>query len=70
MWIVDSFACLTPGTLDVHEVPRDLLDESMPAMNSLVSLWHRWLAPIAKGHVDDVKAFGVLGCRLGPRAPS
>jgi flavorubredoxin len=61
MWIVDTFACLTPGTLDVHELPRDLLEESMPAMNSLVSPWHQWLDPAAYGrHVDEVEAVGVL----------
>ena len=61
MWIVDTFACLTPGTLDVHEMPRDLLEESMPAMNSLVSPWHQWLDPMAyRRHVDEVEALGVL----------
>ncbi|HJR25696.1 MAG TPA: MBL fold metallo-hydrolase [Acidimicrobiales bacterium] len=61
MWIVDSFACLTPGTLDVHEMPSDLLEESMPAMNSLVSPWHQWLDPAAyRRHVDAVEALGVL----------
>jgi flavorubredoxin len=61
MWAVDSFACLTPGTLDAHDVPRDLLDESMPAMNSLVSPWHQWLDPAAyRRHVDDVESLGVL----------
>ena len=53
MWIVDSFACLTTGALDVHDMPRDLLEESMPAMNSLVSPWHQWLDPAAyRRHVD------------------
>jgi flavorubredoxin len=61
MWIVDTFACLTPGTLDVHEMPADLLAESMPAMNSLVSPWHQWLDPAAyRRHVDSVEGFGVL----------
>jgi flavorubredoxin len=61
MWIVDSFACLTPGTLDVHEMPTDLVAESMPAMNSLVSPWHQWLDPtVYRRHVDEVEALGVL----------
>ena len=61
MWIVDSFACLTPGTLDVHELPSDLVGEIMPAMNSLVSPWHQWLDPVAyRRHIDEVEAFGVL----------
>ncbi len=61
MWIVDTFACLTPGTLDVHEMPRDLLEEGMPAMNSLVSPWHQWLDPAAyRRHVDAVEGLGVL----------
>src|SRR4051795_5103605 len=61
MWIVDSFACLTPGALDVHDMARDLVAESMPAMNSLVSPWHQWLDPAAyRRHVDDVEALGVL----------
>lgn len=61
MWIVDTFACLTPGALDVRDMPRDLLEEGLPAMNSLVSPWHRWLDPAAyRRHVDDVEALGVL----------
>ena len=61
MWIVDSFACLTPGALDVHDLPRDLVAESMPAMNSLVSPWHQWLDPTAyHRHVDRVEGLGVL----------
>jgi flavorubredoxin len=61
MWAVDTFACLTPGELDVHDLPSDLLAESMPAMNSLVSPWHRWLDPaVYRRHVDDVEALGVL----------
>jgi flavorubredoxin len=61
MWAVDSFACLTPGSLDVHELPREHVAENMPAMNSLVSPWHQWLDPVAyRRHVDDVEALGVL----------
>lgn len=69
MWIVDSFACLTPGTLDMHEMPRELVQESMPAMNSLVSPWHQWLDPAAyRRHVDEVEVLGVLavGSAHGP----
>ena len=60
-WIVDTFACLTPGTLDIHEMPKDLVEESMPAMNSLVSPWHQWLDPARyHRHVDEVEALGLL----------
>jgi flavorubredoxin len=62
MWAVDSFACFTTG--DVHRVedlPRELVEENMPAMNSLVSPWHQWLDPAAyRRHVDAVEALGVL----------
>jgi hypothetical protein len=52
---------LTTGALDVHDVPRDLVDESMPAMNSLVSPWHQWLDPTAyRRHVDQIEALGSL----------
>ncbi len=61
MWIVDSFACLTPGALDVRDLPRDLVEESLPAMNSLASPWHQWLDPnVYRRHVDDVEALGVV----------
>ena len=69
MWIVDTFACLTPGTLDIRELPTDLVAESMPAMNSLVSPWHQWLDPAAyRRHVDEVESLGVLavGSAHGP----
>jgi flavorubredoxin len=59
MWIVDAFACLTPGSLDARDLPRDLLDQSMPAMNSAVSPWHAWLDRAVYGrHIDAVEAFG------------
>ena len=59
MWIVDSFACLTPGSLDARDLPRELLEQSMPAMNSAVSPWHAWLDRATYGrHVDAVEAFG------------
>jgi flavorubredoxin len=61
MWIVDTFACLTPGSLDVHDLPADHVEQQLHAMNSLVSPWHAWLDPVAYGrHVDEVEAFGVL----------
>jgi flavorubredoxin len=62
MWIVDSFACLTPGAIyDVHDLPRDLVAESLPAFNSLVSPWHQWLDPeVYSRHVDEVEGLGVL----------
>lgn len=70
MWAVDSFACLAPGAIhDVHDLPRDMVDEMMPAFNSLVSPWHQWLDPDAyRRHVDDVEAMGVLtvGTAHGP----
>jgi flavorubredoxin len=59
MWIVDSFACFTPGTLDADEMPQELLAQVMPALNSAVSPWHAWLEPAAYiRHVDAVEALG------------
>ena len=69
MWIVDSLACLTDGALDVHDLPRALLEESMPAMNSLISPWHRWLdAGVYRSHVDAVEALNasVVASAHGP----
>ena len=61
MWIVDTFACLTPGSLDVHELDPAFVAEMLPAMNSAVSPWHQWLDPEAyRYHVDEVEALGVL----------
>jgi flavorubredoxin len=62
MWVVDSFACLTTGAVHrVEDLPRELVEESMPAMNSLVSPWHQWLDPAAyRRHVDEVEGLGVL----------
>lgn len=58
MWIVDSFACLTPGPLDADEMTHEQLAQ-MSAMNSAVSPWHAWLDRAAYGrHVDAVEAFG------------
>jgi flavorubredoxin len=60
-WIVDTFACLTPGSLDVHDLPADHVAEQLPQMNSIVSPWHQWLDPVAYGrHVDEVEAMGLL----------
>ena len=59
MWIVDTFACLTPGSLDARDLPPQLLAEGMPALNSAVSPWHAWLDRAAYGrHVDAVEALG------------
>jgi hypothetical protein len=62
MWIVDTFACPTPGaTHHVQDLPRDFVAEQFPAMNSLVSPWHQWLDPAAyRRHVDEIEALGVL----------
>ena len=62
MWIVDTFACFTTGAVHhIGDLPRDLVDENMPAMNSLVSPWHQWLDPVAyRRHVDEVEALGIL----------
>lgn len=58
MWIVDTFACLTPGSLDAEELTRDQLDQ-VRAMNSAVSPWHAWLDRDAYGrHIASVEAFG------------
>jgi flavorubredoxin len=58
MWIVDSFACLTPGPLDAAEMTDEQLAQ-MAAMNSAVSPWHAWLDRASYGrHVDAVEAFG------------
>lgn len=56
MWIVDSFACLTPGSLDADDLSDTQLAQ-MSAMNSAVSPWHAWLDRAAYGrHVDSVEA--------------
>ncbi|WP_298828441.1 MBL fold metallo-hydrolase [uncultured Piscinibacter sp.] len=58
MWIVDTFACLTPGSLDAADLSDDELAQ-MSAMNSAVSPWHAWLDRAAYArHVDAVEAFG------------
>ena len=58
MWIVDTFACLTPGALDAADLAPQQL-EQMSAMNSAVSPWHAWLdrGSYAR-HVDAVEALG------------
>lgn len=62
MWAVDSFACFTTGAVhDVHDLPRELVEESMPTLNSMVSPWHQWLDAAAyRRHVDAVESMGVL----------
>jgi flavorubredoxin len=62
MWAADSFACFTPGAIfDVHDIPREIVEETMPAVNSLVSPWHQWLDKgVYRAHVDEVEALGVL----------
>ena len=62
MWIVDTFASLTPGAVHhVQDIPRELLDEGLASFGSLVSPWHEWLDPTAyRRHVDSVEAMGVL----------
>jgi flavorubredoxin len=58
MWIVDTFACLTPGSLDAADLSPDELAQ-MTAMNSAVAPWHAWLDRAAYGrHVDAIEAFG------------
>ena len=58
MWIVDTFACLTPGALDAADLAPQQL-EQMSAMNSAVSPWHAWLDRRSYAqHVDAVEAFG------------
>jgi flavorubredoxin len=61
-WVVDTFACLLPGAVhDIHDVPRELVDETLPMFNSMVSPWHQWLDRDAyRSHVDDVEALGIL----------
>lgn len=61
MWAVDTFACPTPGTFDMNELPLDMVAEAMPEMNSMVSPWHQWLDPVAyRRHVDNIESFGVM----------
>jgi flavorubredoxin len=58
MWIVDTFACLTPGALEGEALSDEQLAQ-MSAMNSAVSPWHAWLDRDAYGrHVDAIEAFG------------
>ena len=69
MWIVDTFACMTPGSLDVHDLPRDFVAENMPAMNSLVSPWHAVARPDqVPRHVDAVEAMGVMTVATAARS--
>jgi flavorubredoxin len=58
MWIVDTFACLTPGALEGEALSDEELSQ-MSAMNSAVSPWHAWLDRSAYSrHVDAIEAFG------------
>jgi flavorubredoxin len=58
MWIVDSFACLTPGALDADALSTEVL-ASMSAWNSAVSPWHAWLDRDSyHRHVDAVERLG------------
>jgi flavorubredoxin len=61
-WVVDTFACLVPGAVhDVHDVPREMVEDTLPMFNSMVSPWHQWLDRNAyRRHVDDVEALGIL----------
>ncbi|MCW5610785.1 MAG: MBL fold metallo-hydrolase [Rubrivivax sp.] len=68
MWIVDTFAALTPGTLDADELPAEAL-EQFSTFGSAVSPWHPWLDRAAYNrHVDSVEAFGarVVASAHGP----
>ena len=59
MWMVDSFPCFTPGSLDADEMPQDLLSQVMPALSSAISPWHAWLDSAAYlRHVDAIEALG------------
>lgn len=62
MWIVDTFACqVDDAVYDCHDVPRELIDETLPLFNSMVSPWHAWLDPAAyRRHVDAVESMGVV----------
>jgi flavorubredoxin len=58
MWIVDSFACLTPGPLDADALSPEVL-ASMSAWNSAVAPWHAWLDRDSyHRHVDAVERLG------------
>ncbi|MFN4116425.1 MAG: MBL fold metallo-hydrolase, partial [Inhella sp.] len=68
MWIVDSFACLTPGTLDAAQMTAEQL-QGMAAMNSAVSPWHAWLDPASYGRqVESVRAVGAPTVAAAPGA--
>jgi flavorubredoxin len=62
MWIVDTFACLTPGAIHhIEDLPRELVADNLPLFTSMVSPWHAWLDAAAyRRHVDTVEAMGVL----------
>jgi len=59
VWMVDSFPCFTPGSLDADEMPQELLAQVMPALSSAISPWHAWLDTAAfTRHIDTVEAMG------------
>ena len=65
LWIVDSFACFTPGSLDADDLPQELLAQVMPALSSAISPGHAWLDPGAYvRHVDTAGARYCAGGRL------
>ena len=68
MWIVDTFAALTPGTLDGDEFAEEAL-EQFANFGSAISPWHPWLDRAAyHRHVDSVQALGarVVASAHGP----
>jgi hypothetical protein len=62
LWAVDAFAALTPGAVhDAADLPREIVDETFPLLNSLTSPWHQWLDVARyRRHVDSVEGLGLL----------
>lgn len=62
LWAVDSFAAMAPGAVhEMHDVPREMFDESFRLLNSLVSPWHQWLDPVRyRAHTESVEGLGLL----------
>jgi len=60
MWIVDTFAALTTGAVHhVADLPEELVAETMPLFNSMVSPWHEWVDPLVyRAHVDRIEGLG------------
>jgi len=68
MWIVDTFAALTPGSLEAEDLTHEQLGQ-MSAFASAVSPWHAWLDRDSYGrHVDVVESLGarVVASAHGP----